>query len=172
MTAAFLFWVEMPTARQVRHLKKGFLEEFARHGNISEAAREVGIDRTTVYLWKQRDAAFLEAFERAELDATEVLETEARRRAVEGWEEPVFGSLGQGAGSGEIGTVRKFSDTLLIFLLKGRAPEKYRDRASLEHTGKNGGPIVAAVGNVDLSKLTDEELNALGGLVEKASNVH
>jgi hypothetical protein len=31
-------------------------------------------------------------------------------------------------------TVRKYSDTLLIFLLKGRKPERYRER--VEHSGK------------------------------------
>ena len=49
-------------------------------------------------------------------------EVEARRRAVEGVEEPVGWFQGTPGG-----TVRKYSDTLLIFLLKGARPHKYRD---------------------------------------------
>ena len=41
---------------------------------------------------------------------------------------------------GEVcGTVRKYSDTLLIFLLKGQMKERYGDRVA--HTGDNGGPM-------------------------------
>jgi hypothetical protein len=51
----------------------------------------------------------------------ELLETEMRRRAPVGWDEPVFH-----AGK-VVGHIRKFSDTLLIFALKAERPEKYRD---------------------------------------------
>lgn len=59
------------------------------------------------------------------------MEQEAFRRAVEGTEKPVFGSMGFRMGSGEIGRVREYSDTLLIFLLKGARPEKYRERTEI-----------------------------------------
>ena len=130
----------MTTNGQTRQLKKEFLEDFAQTGNVSESARNVGVVRQTVYLWKDRDKKFLEAYEQAEIEATERLEQEARRRGAEGYDEPVFGMIGGGM-AGEIGTIRKYSDTLLIFLLKGRAPDKYRERVSQEHTGRNGGPI-------------------------------
>ena len=52
----------------------------------------------------------------------DVLEWEARRRAVEGYEVPVFH---QGV---EVGSVRRFSDLLLIFLLKHRRPEIFQDK--------------------------------------------
>ena len=39
------------------------------------------------------------------------------------------------------GTVRKYSDTLLIFLLKGARPDKFRDNATIRHTGPTGGAI-------------------------------
>jgi len=63
----------------------------------------------------------------AEIGA-EALEDEAVRRGHEGWGEPVF-YQGQC-----VATVRKYSDTLLIFLLKGRKPQRYRER--VEHSGK------------------------------------
>ena len=52
-----------------------------------------------------------------------MLEREARRRAVEGVEEPVGFYKGEPSAY-----VRKYSDTLLIFLMKGARPDKYRDR--------------------------------------------
>ena len=51
----------------------------------------------------------------------------ARRRAIDGFEEPVFY---QGA---VVGAVRKYSDRMLELLLKGHAPEKYKDR--VQHSG-------------------------------------
>jgi len=58
------------------------------------------------------------------------------RRARDGVEEPIFH---QGK---NVGTVRKYSDTLLIFLLKSHKPERYNPPQKQEHTGKDGGPLV------------------------------
>src|SRR5262249_21583923 len=73
----------------------------------------------------------------ATLMRVEVLEAELRRRAVEGWLEPVY-YRGK-----KVGDVRKFSDTCLIFALKGEKPEKYRER--FEHAGKDGGPVMSLI---------------------------
>jgi len=54
---------------------------------------------------------------------------------VDGWEEPVFGSGGTGMGTVEVGAIRKFDSTLLIFLLKGARPEKYRERFDTKVSG-------------------------------------
>lgn len=34
-----------------------------------------------------------------------------------------------------MGSVQRYSDTLLIFLLKAAKPEKYRDRYDIRHSG-------------------------------------
>ena len=54
--------------------------------------------------------------------ALHVLEDEANRRAL-GWDETHYTK------EGEPYTVRRYSDTMLIFRLKALAPEKYRDSA-------------------------------------------
>ena len=77
-------------------------------------------------------------FEEASEDAADSLEAEARRRAVEGVEEPVGWYKGQAGG-----VVRKYSDTLLIFLLKGRRPELYRER--FEHSGPSDEPTITEI---------------------------
>lgn len=95
---------------------------YAEAGTITEAAQIADIDRTSHYRWLRDDPTYAERFKDAHEQSVERLEQEARRRAAQGWDEPVYhkGKV--------VGHVRKFSDTLLIFLLKGAAPEKYKDR--------------------------------------------
>lgn len=120
-----------------RHPKKAaFLAAFAETGNVTAAAKAADINRTLHYQWLETDTDYAKRFEEAREQAVERMEREALRRAIEGWEEPVFHK-------GEVcGTVRKFSDTLLIFLLKGNAPQKYRERH--EVSGPGGGAVQVA----------------------------
>jgi hypothetical protein len=122
-------------------LKKraAFLAAFRENGNVSESAKLAGIQRTTHYLWLKTSKVYEDAFNDAREDAADALEKEARRRAVEGVNEPVFY---QGA---KCGFVRKYSDTLLIFLLKGNRPEKFRERYEHAHTGKDGSELTFTI---------------------------
>lgn len=108
--------------------KKAFLAAYAEVGNITQAAEIVGVTRQAHYLW-MKDPEYAEAFAQAEQQACDRLEQEARRRAVEGVEEPVFHRGKQ------CGVIRKYSDTLLIFLLKGAMPHKYKERVQNEVSG-------------------------------------
>jgi len=126
------------------------LTELARCGIITDACTAAGVSRQAAYQARARSAAFAAAWDEAVDQAADVLEREAFRRAVDGVEKPVFGSLGGNQGSGEIGRIQEYSDTLLIFLLKGIRPEKYRERADVRHSGK-----------VDVGKLSDDELRAI-----------
>jgi hypothetical protein len=110
-----------------------FLAAYAEHCTVVHACRATGIGRRTHYGWLESDPAYAARFADVKDDAVESLEAEARRRAAEGVLEPVY------QGGKKVGSIRKYSDTLLIFLLKGAKPDVYRDR--VEHTGKNGGPI-------------------------------
>lgn len=131
----------LKTTRKPRHSptvdwKPAFLANLALTGNATEAADAADIVPSTAHRARKSDAAFDAAWDEALEEAADHLETEARRRAVTGVEEPVFGSLGGKMGSGEIGTIRKYSDTLLIFLLKGARPEKYRENYNVNHSGR------------------------------------
>ena len=78
------------------------------------------VSRGRHYDWLE-GTAYSEVFEDAQEYAVETLEEEARRRAMFGVEQPVFYK-------GEVcGSVREYSDVLLIFLLKGLRPEVYRE---------------------------------------------
>lgn len=54
--------------------------------------------------------------------------------------------------------------TSTIFALKNAAPDDWREKVVNEHTGKDGGPIETKK-ELDMSKLTEEELAALAVLV-------
>lgn len=121
-----------PTARQVVRIKRAFLEAYAAYGNIGYCAAKVGVHRNTIYNWQEKDEEFALGFQQAEIAATEVLEREAWRRGVEGspYERTSYWH-------GEpVGTDRKleYSDTLLLTLLRARAPDKYREKLDLAGT--------------------------------------
>lgn len=112
--------------------REKFLGVYKEIGIIRDAAKEAGINRGTVYKWLNNDQDFKVQFLAAKEDAAEKLEREAIRRAAEGVDKPVFykGDI--------VGAVREYSDTLLIFLLKGMSPDKYADRVKQEHTISSG----------------------------------
>lgn len=129
--------------------QKAFLTALEESGNVRLACAAAQVSRGTVYQRRSDDVAFAAAWESALEEAADLLEAEARRRAHDGWDEPVFGSQGAGQGSGQIGTVRKYSDTLLIFLLKGARPEKYRERSDVKVSGE----IVKVYAGFDLDNV-------------------
>jgi len=121
-----------------------FLEAFSEHANVLVSARAAGIHRTTIYDWLEHDEDFSFAYNQAKEDAKDVLRAEIYRRGKEGWDESVY----------EMGvltkTVRKHSDTLLIFHAKMLMPE-YREKTTLDVTTAD--PLAQA-----LHALSDEQL--------------
>ncbi len=97
-----------PARRRRADWAPRFLELFRQTANVRLSADGAGIDRDTAYRRRQRDAAFAAAWAQAEADAIDVLEAEARRRAL------------------------AVSDTLLIFLLKAHRPERFRETIRID----------------------------------------
>lgn len=139
-----------------------FLEAFAEFGIVTAACGVAGVSRSTAYERRKLDEAFAAAWSDVETATTERMEAEARRRAVEGWveREELEVAHDEDGNPYEVRTliVRKYSDTLLMFMLKARKPDMYRER--VEHTGAGGGPIQHRA-RLDLTKLSDEQLAAL-----------
>lgn len=114
--------------------------------SISKSAWAAGISSVTAYAWKKNSLAtadpetgvlkddFALRWKAAYADGVDVLEDEARRRAVDGIERPVY------QGGVLVGAVTEYSDTLLAFALRGKKPETYNTERH-EHTGKDGAPI-------------------------------
>lgn len=111
-----------------------FLDHLRLSANISASARAVSISSSAAYSLRERDADFRASWDEALEDAYDMLEAEARRRAFEGVDEPVFY---QGM---ECGVIRKYSDSLAQFLLKGYRRKKFGDKTEL--TGADGGALV------------------------------
>ena len=103
--------------------RRGFLAALRETGNVVKAAREAGMSTSAAYRLSKH-ADYSEVFEAAKAEGEQALAyrllEEARRRAEDGVLEPVF-YQGQ-----EVGTVRKYSDNLLMFKIKGLMP-KFRD---------------------------------------------
>jgi hypothetical protein len=88
--------------------RANFLEAVRNTGNVVQACNSLGLARTAVYAWRDADPSFADDWEAALALGMEALEDEARRRAFAG------------------------SDLLMIFMLKGHKPDKYRDRSTVD----------------------------------------
>lgn len=117
-----------------------FLKAVAATGSLPFARQLSGISPQLVSKRRERYPEFDVALAAA-LDHfnSAVLERSAISRAVDGVDEPVFRNDEDGSPI-IAGYVRKYSDSLMNTLLKGRMREQYGDKHEL--TGKDGGPIV------------------------------
>ena len=114
-----------------------FLDTLRGTGNVRFAASNADVARQVAYRARDSSATFRADWDEALEEARELLEAEARRRAAIGVDEPVF-YKGQ-----VVGHIRKYSDKLLMFLLKAHWPEKFRENVSIDQrvSGRDGGPV-------------------------------
>lgn len=111
--------------RSVKKRQDDFLAAFVEFVSVTRACKKAKIPRQTVYDWKKNSPEFKKRYDEATNLALQALEDEAVRRAYEGVNKPVF------QGGAKVGTIKEYSDTLMIVLLKARAPEKYRERSNI-----------------------------------------
>lgn len=142
-----------------------FLRALADTGVQRAACAASGVASSVVNARRKTDADFAEAYDQALEESIDLMDHAARSRALHGVEEPVIyqGQLtpvwerdadGQVVvdivtgnpvqarnpdGSPKWLTVTKYSDALLMFVLKGNRRRLYGDKT--EVTGANGGPI-------------------------------
>ena len=141
---------------------KKFIEVLQKCGNVSDACRRTGIGRTTANDRRRDIEAFASEWSNALEIAADRLEKEADRRASRGTTRlllhkgspvvvdaatgehlpgyiPMRDKHGNETGFGYL-TERQYSDTLLIFLLKGARPDKFADRRKVDahHSGEVG----------------------------------
>ena len=131
--------------------REKFLEALAAGWAVRHAATLTTHGFQRWYELREADEGFAAAWAEAVEQGTQALEDEARRRAVEGWLEPVFQ---QGE---QVGTVRKYSDQLLMLLLRGRRPAVYRESAPAS------GSVVVVINERQLGEV---DVNGAPGVVE------
>ena len=101
--------------------QKNFLNVLRDCVNITSACRQIQVSPQTILRRRKSDVKFARDFDQCMDEAIDMMEGEARRRAVDGYKEPVFRNGKQ------IGEITRYSDSLLMFLMKANRPEKYRD---------------------------------------------
>ncbi len=100
--------------------REKFLEKIRENGNITLAAALVGVSRQRAYQIRDKDKEFAKSWDEAIEIATDNLEHEARRRAMQGTVKPVYYK-------GQVcGYMQEYSDKLMDTLLAAHRPGKYR----------------------------------------------
>jgi hypothetical protein len=125
--------------------QKAFLGAFAETGSVTAAARAADIYRSTHYYWLE-NPEYAKAFDQAQEEATDRLEEEARRRAVQGVQRLKFGGNGaplKDPRTGEVYVEHVYSDSLLVALLRANRPEKYADRHKHEISNLSNDELIA-----------------------------
>jgi hypothetical protein len=127
----------MDTKERKRHQ---FLETLALTGNVVRSCRMASLPRQTAYDWRKAIPGFAEAWDDAKEMGTDALEDEAIRRAHQGLARKKFykGVPIIDPETGEQYVEREYSDNLLMFMLKARRPDKFKDRSEPQMSGQRG----------------------------------
>lgn len=125
--------------------QRRFIEALADTGQVSLAAREVGMSRESAYKLRRaaHAAAFARAWDAARHHAGSFLEDVAFERAIEGVEHNVYNEYGEA-----ICTRRAYNDRLLMFLLRHLKPERYA-RDALAGPVPAPPPVEATLGEME-----------------------
>jgi|GEM_PF-4231205 len=114
--------------RESKRRREQILVILSKKPQLQSACDAVGINRTTLAKWRQQDPEYNEKVIEAQERAFDILEAEAMRRAVEGYDETTVDCVkGENGETREIKkVVRKYSDSLLQTLLKAKRPREYQ----------------------------------------------
>ena len=135
-------------------LRKVFLQHLARYGNKTAAAAHVRLSVEQIYVWEKKHEEFKAQVGEAMDRHRAHIEKAIHDRAIDGWEEPKYSATGL------VGTVRRYSDNLLLAYAKRHIPE-YREGGGVakkvehEHTHR-----------IQLGDLSEHQRNALRLLLE------
>lgn len=141
-----------------RQRRKVLLDALRAGWTLNRACREAKVDRKSLWRWQQLDPKLDEEIRNAWAEGGDLLEDEAVRRGVHGWNEPVFYKGKQS------GSVKKYSDVLLVELLRARRPYKFGDKTQVvveEHHHHYQAPSRVIVDGGQLMTVENGELRAL-----------
>lgn len=124
---------KLPNAREMiaEKRKEIFLETLSVTGRTDLARKAAGLKSLNAFLKLRReDDEFAEAWADAKEAGGYLLIEEAKRRAVQGVDHPVYYK------GKKISTYKQYSDGLLTLLIKGAFPDEYADRRKIEGIGE------------------------------------
>ena len=132
-----------------------FLAAYRETGSVGKACKLAKVARQTHYNRLKKDAKYAAAFLELQDEIVESMEIEAIRRARDGIVEPVVyqgkftfmkvrDERGRIQRSSEPLGIRKYSDSLLMFLLRAAKPERYRERMQVSGSLELSGTLTIA----------------------------
>jgi hypothetical protein len=134
----------------VEHIER-YLQVLSDTGLMNQAAAEAGLSYNTILRLRKLDDVFREYHDEAMEQYKESLVREAHRRAVDGWQEPVFS---QRLGT-QIGTIQRYDSRLLELMLKRHIPE-FREKFEGE-IKISGGVLVAPIAPVSPTSWAEQD---------------
>lgn len=141
----------------------GRIKIWVRNGATNkDICAKIGISEKTFYEWLNKHSNLREALKENKDDVDDQVENALLKRALGFEYEEVEETDGPNGFERKVKKKRALpSEVACFFWLKNRRPDKWREKRETELTGKNGGPIEVKNTNIDLSGLTDEELEKL-----------
>lgn len=136
--------------------KEIYLAELRRTGLKPDACKATNVTRVTVSRHREKDPDFAEAELQAMITYRRLIEDEIQRRGIEGVARPVY------QGGEKVGSIRDYSDALLIRLAKRHIPE-YRDSIKVDQRTEHSGSLAL---EADLSKLDARGRSLLRDLLQ------
>jgi len=130
--------------------KEAFLGAYSSKFSIAATCQIIGINRATVFRWRENDPAFAERFNAIDSQITDTLQARAITRALTDADQS--------------------SATLLIFLLKARLPEVYREKIVHEVNLRFANTLIADVTLILRKHLPVELSNTIAKELEALSN--
>lgn len=165
-----------PSKRFTPALKKQVLHILSRRFFIGEACHAAGISYETFRTHRKKDPEFAAAVAEAEERYKALVGGTLSDRAIDGWDEPVFGATSETirepdgtvtrrSGHGVVGHVRKYDNKLLLELARKVDPT-FRARLEVDQRTEHSGFVVgdaslsdlSAEGRAELRKLLEAEL--------------
>ena len=141
-----------------RDWRPAFIEVLRETGNVTLAAQHAGQSRNQVHDVRRHSEDFAAQWDDALEEAADLLEAEAWRRAVTGIDKPRFykGKV--------VGSTKKYSGRLLMFLLEAYNPQKFRDGGKVEQPGATDVDV-----DRDIQKRIVERLEKMAALGDEAN---
>lgn len=133
------------TAKTLPEQYEVFFARLAEFANVSKACAAANLSRDHVYDVRRANKEFAKRWDEAFDLGYDAMEEEAQRRAFEGVDRPIYknGFL--------VDVVKETSDTLMMFLLKGRRRRVFGDKQEI-NVNRGDSPY---------AKLSDEELDEM-----------